>query len=212
VGISGGKDSYTLLHLLKMVQRNYKIPFELIAVHISNTALPYRVNTLKMGEICDKINVPFHLKELNESVENRSKSPCFYCSWVRRKEVFLMADELNANKIAYGHHLDDVNETLIMNMIVHGTISAFPASKSFFDGKFDIIRPLILISEPETIRYSEIYSFPDEEQNCEFEERNLRDSLKGVMNNLYALKKNAKINLFRSMSKIDTDYLPDKTK
>ncbi|MCP4392804.1 MAG: hypothetical protein GY804_00795 [Alphaproteobacteria bacterium] len=125
--------------------------------------------------------------------------------------MFEAIEELNCNKLALGHHMDDAIETLLLNMTYHANISSMPPSLAMFKGAFQIIRPLILVEEENIIKYSTLRQFPDEIELCPFEEKGNRMEMKKIVQQLGKLNKDARINLFRSMSNIDIDYLPEKS-
>ena len=127
VGLSGGKDSYSLLDLLISRRNNLPIKFEIHACHIMATDMDYKADISFMKNICQDNNVNFHLKEITVDYNPNNRKPaCFICSWKRRKMLFSTTRENNCNKLALGHHLDDAIETLLMNMINHSSISSIP--------------------------------------------------------------------------------------
>ena len=104
--------------------------------------------------------------------------------------------------------MDDALETLLLNMTYHGNISSMPSKLEMFKGEFEIIRPLILMEEENILRYSELSNYPKEIKSCPFEEKGSRYKMKRVLKSLNDMNKHARVNMFRSMSKIDLEYLP----
>lgn len=142
VGLSGGKDSYSLLDLLISRRKALPIDFQLHACHVMAADMNYRADIDYMKKNCAKNNVTFHLKEITvEYNPNDRKPACFICSWKRRKMLFRATRENGCNKLALGHHLDDAIETLLMNMINHSSISSIPPNLSMFNGDIKLIRP-----------------------------------------------------------------------
>ena len=118
IGLSGGKDSLALVEFLARKRRAKKPNFSLVAVHISMDNIPYQAEIEYLREYCQSFEVEFlHDTTSFDPSTDKRKTPCFLCSWTRRKRMFALAKELNCNKIALGHHLDDMLHTLLMNQI-----------------------------------------------------------------------------------------------
>jgi len=211
VGVSGGKDSLALLELLAL-RRKYKlIDFDLYAVHINVKELPYMVDHDFLDAFCKELEVPIIYRDINVDFDRPSKKPaCFRCSWHRRKTLFQITQELGCNKLALGHHMDDALETLMMNMLYHGSICSMPASLSMFDGALELIRPLILLKDEEMKNYCRIRNFVLEKENCPHEDATRRKSSGDILGQLEELNPHVRSNLFRAMSNIHHEYLPQK--
>ncbi len=213
VGLSGGKDSLVLLEVLAMRRKRIPITYELHAVHVDIENIDYVTDTAWLAEFCMELDVPFHLiKSTVDLKRDESKSKCFICSWQRRKELFDFIRKFSCNKLALGHHRDDVNETLIMNLVFNGAFSAMPPKLKMFDGEVETIRPLILISEEYTKRYSKIREYPEELKRCPYGDRTKRNAIREIIDSMESLDKNARNNIFSSMSHIHEEYLTIKTK
>lgn len=209
IAVSGGKDSLFMLEALALLKKHVPFHFNLKAVHVEINDTPYEINKPFLQNLCKNLNVPLFIRDIALGVYGESKkSPCFICSWKRRKVLFKAVQELGCNKIALGHHMDDAIETLLLNMANHANISAMPPELEMFKGKFRIIRPLLLTEEKNIIQYAKIRAFPDEIAPCPFEEKGKRYEMKKIIVHFQRFNKNARINLFRSMSNIDMDYLP----
>ena len=117
IGLSGGKDSLALVELLARRSRILKPRFSVIAVHVVMKNIPYQSDVDYLRNYTESCGIPFVLyeTEFDASTDTR-KSPCFLCSWNRRKALFTVAKEQKCNKIALGHHMDDILETLLMNI------------------------------------------------------------------------------------------------
>ncbi len=211
VAVSGGKDSLFMLEALASFQKSAPFRFELKAIFVQMTDTKYQIDLNFLQHLCHQYQIPFYIRQTTlGNVNNSRKSPCFICSWRRRKVLFDATKELNCNKLALGHHLDDAIETLLMNMINHANISALPASVSMFKGAFHIIRPLLLVQEDNILKYAHIQHFPNELYLCPHQDKGHRIAMKQLISQMTKLNNNSKINLFRSMSNIDIDYLPKK--
>jgi len=163
VAMSGGKDSYTLFHLLtRLVQR---LPFrvELIAVHLDQVQPDYDGSGLRA--YLEASGQPFEiLREDTYSVVTShlpdTATYCSLCSRLRRGILYTAAERLGANKIALGHHRDDSLETFLLNLFYSGKLQAMPASYRTDDGRFEVIRPLIECAEADIAAFAGEQAFP----------------------------------------------------
>ncbi len=209
VGVSGGKDSLTLLHLLNERRKRVPIRYELIPVHIDLGFNSGRTEILK--DFFESRGLSYHIeftdigKRANSS-ENR-ENPCFLCSWERRKRLFYLAQHLKCNKIALGHHKDDIIETLLLNIFYSAEISTMLPLQTLFKGKITLIRPLALIEEKKIERFAREMKLPFGPGGCPVSGKTKRKEVKELIETLE--KKNRKIrgNIFRSLSNIKMEYL-----
>jgi len=209
VGLSGGKDSMILLQAL--AERKAAVPFDfgLTAVHVEATGIGYQIDKDKLSLFCENLNVPLHYKTIKPDLEKEtSKSACFICSWNRRKELFNLANELDCNKLALGHHRNDAVETLLLNMIYHGSISSLPYSLNMFEGKIQLIRPLMDLDERMLEEYSALNNLVKVEKSCPHEESTQRERIAQLIKQIEGIHSKAPYNMFKSMDKIFTEYLP----
>jgi tRNA 2-thiocytidine biosynthesis protein TtcA len=208
IPVSGGKDSFVLLETLCERRRYIPVDYEIIAVHVTVANNPYEIHYEFFQSLCKTLGVPLHFLEISFDNNVSDISPCFLCSWHRRKALFRFAAAHRCNRLALGHHKDDAIETLLMNMIHQGTISSMPPKLSMFKGEFDIIRPLLLLSEYEVGRYARIRQFPGMKIPCAYGETNRRTEIKRMLQQIYRMNRKARDNIFRSMSNIHGGYLP----
>ena len=209
VAVSGGKDSLFLLEALAMQRKVIPFKFQIKAIHIEVDDTPYEIDKVFLEDMCHKFDIPLYYKSIAlGDLSESKKSPCFICSWNRRTELFKAVKEYGCNKLALGHHMDDAIETLLLNMTYHGNISSMPAKLEMFKGEFDLIRPLILMEEVNVLKYAQLCNYPHELKSCPFEEKGNRFKMKSVLKSLNAMNENSGVNIFRSMSKIDLEYLP----
>ena len=208
VGLSGGKDSMILLEALAGRKKHLPFSFELFAVHVAAGNIGYRMDTEYLQAFCSGLEVPLYLEEIDIEPDPESgKSPCFLCSWNRRKTIFKKSEELGCNKVALGHHKDDAIQTLLMNMIYHGSISSLPQKLEMFSGRIHLIRPLLMIPEHELSYYANMRSFKQNEKSCPFDGTTRRETVKQLVREIDKLNKNARRNIFRSMDHIFNEYL-----
>jgi tRNA(Ile)-lysidine synthase TilS/MesJ len=210
VGLSGGKDSMILLEALADRRRHFPFDFKLSAIHVSATNIGYKMNTAYLGEFCKSLDIPLYLEEIEVDLDvNPKKSPCFICSWNRRKRIFEKSKELHCNKVALGHHKDDAIQTLLLNMIYHGSISSLPQKLSMFDGRIELIRPMLFIPEKELTYYATLRTFEKQEKYCPYDNTTRRESVKELIRQMDKLNRDARRNIFRAMDNIYDEYLPD---
>ena len=210
VGVSGGKDSMALLDILHNRRKSIGIAYQIVAVHIQLTDVPYYTDAAYLQEFCSKRDIPFHILKDDVTIVNSEKQPCFYCAWNRRKLLFQFAADHRYTKVAFGHHRDDMVETLLMNMIYHGEMSAFPVKLSMFDDKISIIRPLVYTTDKELQRYVKLINYKPLPYDCDFATTNHREKFKDLLKQLYTLNPNATKNIFKAMTHIDMKHLPFK--
>ena len=208
VGVSGGKDSLTLLHLLQERTKRVPIHYELTAVHIDLGFGSGRAEIVKdffVGE-----GLPYHIEFTDigrkaNSRENR-ENPCFLCSWERRKRLFHLANRLKCNKVALGHHKDDIIETLFLNIFYSGEISTMLPLQSMFNGKMTIIRPLSLVEEKKIERFAKAKGLPFGPSGCPSSGKTKRKEVKEIIEMLSRKNHRIKGNIFRSLSNVKLDY------
>jgi tRNA(Ile)-lysidine synthase TilS/MesJ len=211
IGLSGGKDSLILAETLALRKKYFPFHFELFAAHVFISNIGYRTDIAFLENFCKSLDIPFHLVELEAAIK-KNKSPCFICSWYRRKTLFELTQKNRCNKLAFGHHMDDAIETLLMNMAYHGSISSIPYSMPFFDGRIEVIRPLLDCPEKKLKEFARYKNYPDEIITCPESKKTGRNSIKKILKELDQLTKDARINIFRCIGNQYPDYLPLKKK
>ena len=203
IGISGGKDSLTLLWGLAYLQRFYPKHFDLIAISVNPGFESFDTELLQKN--CDEIGVPLFIEksDIKEIVFDirKEKNPCSLCANLRRGIINSVAQREGCNKIALGHNLDDVIETFMMNLKYAGNISTF-THKSYMDRSgITMIRPLILLTEKDTNHFVKKYNKSTMPKVCPMDEHTKREDIKAE---IFAWQKEIptiKANLFGAISR-----------
>ncbi|MDP2921828.1 MAG: ATP-binding protein [Candidatus Omnitrophota bacterium] len=207
IGVSG-QDSLALASILKFRLTYLPIKYKLEAVHIEMSRKNSRAIQgflKKLGIKCRIIKVDF-----NKNKKPSNKTECFWCSWKRREAIFKLAVKLGCKKIAFGHHLDDILETLLLNMFYQGEISIMPPKLKMFKGKFHIIRPFSYAEKAHIKKYAEVNNIPPMPYECPLGKTTNRNLMREIIKKVKKTSPKAKENLFRSMTNIHKDYLPIK--
>lgn len=201
IALSGGKDSLTLLHILNWLRADPQFNFELCAVHIETDA---SCGTGIFGGLlqglCGELGVPIqhiYFPIIEDAGEQLS---CFYCAMRRRAAMFNHASSNGFTVLAFGHHLSDMAETLLMNMSFHGNISTMTPAAEFFDGKLRIIRPLARVGESQTREFIHTMGLATAVCTCPFSSENIRSEFKKYIIETESEAPGLQTRLFQAMS------------
>lgn len=201
VAVSGGKDSLTLLHLLGYQAQIYKPHIEVEAIHVIMDNIRYETDHNYLQELCDQINVKLNIIHTSFQEDTDSqKSPCFLCSWNRRKAIFKYAEEHHFNKVAMGHHMDDFIITSLMNLSYEGHFSSMKPIMKMEHYPLDIIRPLCLVHEEMIKQLSEQLQFKKQKLNCPYENATQRKFMANIFRTMEEQNKEVRFNIWKAIS------------
>ncbi len=213
VCMSGGKDSYTMLDILIKLKARAPIHFDIVAVNLDQKQPGYPEHVLP--EYLATTGVPFHIENQDtysvvKRVVPEGKTTCGLCSRLRRAILYKVADDLGCNKVALGHHRDDIVQTLLLNMFFGGTLKAMPPKLVSDDGKHVVIRPLAYVAEKDTERWAQYREFPIIPCNLCGSQDNLQRQQVGEMLREWDRKFPGRVNnMFHALQKVVPSHLAD---
>ncbi|MDR0892803.1 MAG: tRNA 2-thiocytidine biosynthesis TtcA family protein [Mediterranea sp.] len=210
VGLSGGKDSLALVELLGRRARIYKPRFSVVAAHVVMRNIAYQSDTEYLRRHCEAYGIPFISYETSFDPDtDHRKSPCFLCSWNRRKALFTIAKEQGCNKIALGHHMDDILATLLMNITYQGAFGTMPPLLLMKKFDMTLIRPMCLVHEADLIEMAALRGYRKQVKNCPYESGSSRSEMRDILRRLEAMNPEARYSLWGSMTNVQTELLPN---
>lgn len=203
VGLSGGKDSLMLLDLLAKRSKIYRPKIQVEALHVIMSNIPYKSDITYLEEFCKSLHVKLNVidTQFDESTDKR-KTKCFLCSWNRRRELFKYAEAGNFNKVALGHHQDDILTTLLMNMGYEGNISTMSPKLKLKHYNTSIIRPLCLVREADIKEYAKLAEWKKQTVACPYENKTQRDRMNAVLHKMLELNEEVRYNLWKSAMRV----------
>lgn len=202
IALSGGKDSLELCRLMAERARIFKPRIQVEAAHVVMAGIPYETSLPYLERFCSDLRMPLHV--LHGSFDARSdtrKTRCFLCSWHRRKLLFSFAAERGFNKVALGHHQDDILTTWLMNLTFEGNISAMQPMLQMEHYPLRIIRPLCLVEEAWIREVACRLGFERQKALCPYEEKTRRSDINDIFHRLQALNPEARYSLWRAMQR-----------
>lgn len=202
IGLSGGKDSLALVALLGELRRHYNRNFHLEAVHVKMSNIKYEADFDFLKNFCDQAEVPFKLLEASFKPDTDTKrTPCFLCSWTRRKALFEYAQQEHFNKIALGHHQDDILKTAMMNLTYSGSFSTMPVLLRLDKMPITIIRPLCLQHEQDLRELAALQHFRPLQKECPYDRESTRNSIDEVLSAMERLNPESRYSLWHALEK-----------
>lgn len=210
VGISGGKDSVSLLWLLHERLKRIPITYDIFPVYV-DLGFPEN-NRQGVRYFLDRF--PYEYKIVSTDIglrahgpENR-ENPCFLCSRLRKKLFFNLAKEHGCSKIAFGHHLDDLIETFFLNLFYGAQISTMVPYQEFFGGEMTVIRPLCLVDGEKLEKLCRIEGLPVLKNPCPSSDKGKRQQIREMLQGFYRENRKVRGNIFHALGNVNMDYLP----
>ena len=223
VGLSGGKDSLLLLELLAKRSRIDHPRFKVEALHVRMVNIHYETDTSYLQAFCDNLGVTLHVRttrfetdvisteqserrdlsttlEMTNKLKRKQKTPCFLCSWNRRKQMFNLAQELGCNKIALGHHQDDLLHTALMNLTFQGRFDTMPALLKMRKMPLSIIRPLCMIEEKDIKAYAALQGYQKQQKLCPYETNSHRADIKEIYDAIERMNPEARYSMWNALN------------
>ena len=213
VCLSGGKDSYGMLDVLLSLQQAAPVKFELVAVNLDQKQPGFPEEVLPA--FLDRLDVPYYILEKDtysivKEVIPEGKTTCGLCSRLRRGSLYGFAQEIGANKIALGHHRDDIVETLFLNMFFGGKLKAMPPKLLSDDKKNVVIRPMAYCKEKDLARFARYKEFPIIPCNlCGSQENLQRVQIKNMLTDWERQYPGRTETIFRSICNVAPSQLAD---
>lgn len=211
--ISGGKDSFAMLDILLALQKAAPINFKIIAVNLDQKQPGFPEHILP--EYFESLNIPYYVvdKDTYSIVKEKipeGKTTCSLCSRLRRGTLYSFAEKIGATKIALGHHMDDIVETLFLNMFHGARLKSMPPKLRADNGRNTIIRPLAYCREKDLIQFAELRGYPIIPCNlCGSQENLQRQNIKAMLSNWDEVSPDRIENIFKSLKNVSPSQLAD---
>ena len=213
VWLSGVKDSYAMLSLLQLIQQKSPFKFELVAVNLDQKQPGFPEHVLPAYLQQQGVEYKIVAEDTYSIVKEiipEGKTTCGLCSRLRRGILYRVADELNCNKLALGHHQDDLVETLFLNMFFGAKLKTMPPKLLSDDGRHVVIRPLAYVREKDLIKYAEHQAYPIIPCNlCGSQENLQRQAIKHMLYQWDQIQPGRVNNIAKAMGSITPSHMCD---
>mgnify|MGYP000920513037 CR=1 FL=1 len=209
MAVSGGKDSLCLLRIMKERIRFVPIKYDITACYV-DMGFEW-VDKNRLLSHFESEELPYIIAKPPAGWNISEKYNCFWCSWNRRKSLFNLAHEEGFTKIVFAHHMDDIIETMLLNLFFNGEIATMTPYQEMFGGELAIIRPLAYVEETELARLASMLSLPVVSSLCPNSSTSKRTLVKNMIRELKKHNKNVKKNIFRSVGRMRHEYLLEHT-
>ena len=207
VGVSAGKDSLTLLYALAALRRFYPVPFELCAITVD---MGFEgMDFTPIADLCRELEVPYHIipTQISHIIFDvrKESNPCSLCAKMRRGSLHAAAKELGCNRVALGHHFDDVVETFMLNLFHEGRIGCFQPVTYLSRSDLYLIRPLIYCPEKDVRYFAGKVDLPVIKSPCPADGHTERESMKQLLRTLDREHKGLRYRIFGAIQRAGVD-------
>lgn len=200
VGISGGKDSLTLLYALAGLRKFYPKPFEICAITVDLGFGEFELSPIR--DLCERLQVEYYVEhtQIGEIVQNQEgHSRCSLCSKLRKGALNERALALSCNKIAYAHHMDDMIETMLLSLFYEGRFYSFSPTTLLERTQLTVIRPMMFVPEADVIGFANKYALPTVKNPCPMDGNTKREYIKQLLRQLNKENPGIKKRLFHAI-------------
>lgn len=201
VGISGGKDSLTLLYALAGLRRFYPKKFTIVAVTVDLGYPDFDLSSIQ--DLCKELDVEYHIvkTQIGEIVtqERKENSPCSLCSKMRKGALNDYINQIGCNKLAYAHHMDDMVETMMLSLIFEGRLHTFSPVTYWDKSNITLIRPLMYVPEVDVIGFKNKYLLPCVKNPCPVDGSTKREEMKELVKQIHKQYPGAKQRMFTAI-------------
>ncbi|OGQ86562.1 MAG: hypothetical protein A2512_04310 [Deltaproteobacteria bacterium RIFOXYD12_FULL_56_24] len=209
IAVSGGIDSLVLSWLLKEWRHKAPICYDLLAVHLDMGFGGAEYDLVR--EQIRRIDLPMLMERTDFghkalTAEN-GKSGCYHCARQRRNRLFSLAKEHHCNKLAFGHHQEDIIETFFLNLFYGGNLSAMAPRQELFGGKLTLIRPLAMVEKKRIVELGQSLGITPVANPCPLAANSRREKIRAWLTPLYEEDSALKATIFASLGNVRTDYL-----
>lgn len=206
IALSGGKDSLLLTELMARKSRIFMPRFSVEAVHVRMENVSYESDTTYLETFCHNLGIPLHIitSRFEPDPQRNShcvKSPCFLCSWQRRKEIFRLAQSEGFNKIALGHHQDDLIHTALMNTIYEGRFDTMDIILPLDKMPLTIIRPLALVRESDITVLAKEKGYVKQTKTCQYDDTTRRAAVSRIYQEIETINPEARHSIWQALRK-----------
>ncbi|MCE5260310.1 MAG: hypothetical protein LLG44_14810, partial [Chloroflexi bacterium] len=158
-----------------------------------------------LGDYCLERHIPLHIEHITiaRELQETELSPCFRCAWQRRKALFNLADSLGCSTLAFGHHADDIVETVLMNLFYNSSFRRMAPKVKLFAGRLVIIRPLALVEEREIIPFVQASGFPIQGAPCPYAQNSRRTTVRRMLREVERECHQVKRHIFRAVEHVE---------
>jgi len=208
VAVSGGADSLCLLRILADYNQRQHAGWRLLAVHVDPGFPDWPAKRIERQ--FQRLGVEYEIvrADVPERIKHFGENPCYVCSRERRKQLFELARRRGIRKIALAHHLEDVNETYLLNLLYSASARTFVPRQEFFGGKVEFIRPLYEFDKPAIMKYLRSRGLKVVRTPCPYAVHGRREEVRRFLNRLYQRYPRIRQNLFTGIHNIKAEYLP----